>query len=173
MLKLIKLKQEDIPEYIDLGVKEAPCVLYGIHDKPFVWICQEEKCDFDYILNNKISYKKLDGRGSTIVCSKGDIDFGFFGEKSFCEEMFYRLSNLISEKLTGCNFVNNDFMYNGNKHGSVTFIDFGEVYYIGVHISNEIDKDLIETICKKKCYKQPEKLPEPLIENDVLMLYKD
>ena len=140
MNKIIKLRQEDIPNYIQLGIKEAPCVLYGIHDKSFVWVCNEEQCDWEYIRINNIPHIQIDGKGSTIVCSKGDINFGFFGNREFCEEMFQKLSNLVSQKITNFRFLNNDFMYNGNKHGSATNIDFGDVYYIGVHLSNNIDK---------------------------------
>lgn len=171
MLNLIKLTAKEIPTYLELGIKESPCVLYGIHDSPFVWICKEEKCDFEYIKKNNIPYKKIQGVGSTIVCSKGDINFGFFGDKEFCEEMFNKISVLVSTKVNGYKFLNNDFMYNGNKHGSLTRIDFGNVYYIGVHISNNIDKELIEKICLKKCFNQPEKLPVPITEEDVLGLY--
>lgn len=172
MYKVLKLKQEDIPNYIPFGIEAAPCVLYGIHDKPFCWICNEEKCDFDYIKEHNIPYIKIDGNGSTIVCSEGDINFGFFGTEDFCNEQFKKLSNLVSKKTTDSKFLNNDFMYNDNKHGGATHIDFGDVYYIGVHISNNIDKDLIERICKKKCYKTPEKLSNPITEEDVLKLYE-
>ena len=171
MIKLIKLKQEEISTYINIGIKEAPCVLYGIHDKPFVWICREEMCDYEYIKNNNIPHIKIDGNGSSIVCSEGDINFGFFGSKEFCEEMFDKLSKLVSKKITNFKFLNNDFMYNGNKHGSLTSIDFGDVYYIGVHLSNNINKELIEKICMKKCFKTPEKLPNPITEDDILNLY--
>lgn len=170
-INLIKITPEDIPQYLEMGIKNAPCVIYGTQTKPFVWIGKEELCDFDYIQKNNIPYKRLNGPGSTVVCSEGDINFGFFGTKQFCEEMFDKLSIFVSKKINGYTFLNNDFMYNGNKHGSFTRIDFDNIHYIGVHISNNINKELIEIICKKKCYKQPEKLPDPITEEDVLKIY--
>lgn len=169
--KIIKLSQEDIPNYLKTGINNLPCVLYGIHDKPFAWICEEEKCDLDYIIKNKINYIKLNAPGSTIVCSEGDINFGFFGTKNFCEKMFEKISNYISKIITNGKFINNDFMYNGNKHGSMTFINFQNCYYIGVHISNNINKDLISKICRKKCFKDPEKLPVEFKEEDVFKIF--
>lgn len=169
--KVIKLTQDDIPNYLKMGVVNSPCVLYGIHNKPFVWICEEEKCDLDYILKHNINYIKLNAPGSTIVCSEGDINFGFFGSKEFCDRMFDKIAKYVSKIITNSKFINNDFMYNGNKHGSMTFIDLGECYYIGVHISNNINKELISKICRKKCFKQPEKLPVEFTEKDVLNIY--
>lgn len=168
---VIRLTQEDIPNYLKFGVINSPCVLYGIHDKTFAWICAEEKCDFNYILENKIPYIKISGDGSTIVCSEGDLDLGFFGTKEFCEAMFLKISNKFSELLTGSRFINNDFMYNGNKYGAVTSINLGEVFYIGVHISNNINTELINRICQKKCYKKPEKLPTQITEKDILDMF--
>lgn len=170
---LEKLTQEEISDYISKGISLAPCVLYGVHDKSFAWICKEEMCDMDYIQQHNISYKKIDGAGSTIICSEGDLDFGFFGSEDFCKKMFNRISNLVSKKLTNGELLNNDFMYNNNKYGSVTKINFGDIYYVGVHISNNINKELINKICQKKCFKQPEKMPIPITEQDVFDLYGD
>ena len=166
-----KLTQEDIPEYLQTGIDMQPCVLYGIHDKNFVWICEEEKCDYDYILESNINHIRLNAPGSTIVCSEGDVDFGFFGTEEFCKEMFEKLARTISQLTTNGVFVNNDFMYNGNKHGSVTFMDLGKCYYIGAHISNNIDKALIAKVCKKKSFKEPEQLPEQLTEDIILRVF--
>lgn len=166
-----KLTQDDIPNYLNVGMTSYPCVLYGIHDKSFAWICKEEKCDYEYIVDNNINHIKLNAPGSTIVCSKGDVDFGFFGTETFCKEMFAKLSKVISELISDGVFINNDFMYNGNKHGSATFIDFGECYYIGVHISNNINKDLISRVCKKKSFKTPEKMPIQLTEETILKVF--
>lgn len=173
MLKIVKFKQEEIPSYIPYGLENAPCILYGIHDKPFAWICKEELCNYDYLKKRNIPYINIDGNGSTIITAEGDIDFGFFGSKEFCEEQFYKLSNYISKLLTNGKFLNNDFMYDGNKYGSATKIEFGEITYIGVHISNNIDKELINNICLKKCYKIPEKMPIPLLESDVEKIFKE
>ena len=169
--KIVKFTQKEIPNYLSFGIKNAPCVLYGVHDKPFVWICKEECCDTEFILNNNIDHIFIPGTGSSIVCSEGDLDLGFFGTEEFCNIAFARLSDLISKKLTQGRLINNDFMYDGNKYGSATYIDFGDCYYIGVHISNEINKDLIKNICKKKCYKEPEKLPVSITEEDILALF--
>lgn len=168
-----KLTQNDIPKYLNTGLVNQPCVLYGIHDKPFAWICSEELCDWEYIKSENIPFIKISGAGSTIICSEGDLDLGFFGSKEFCYEMFNRISNKFSELLTDSAFINNDFMYHGNKYGAMTSIDLGGVFYIGVHISNNINTELINRICLKKSYKKPEKLPIQINEKDILDIYKD
>lgn len=170
-VKILKLTQDEIPNYLNYGSKNAPCVLYGIHDKPFAWICQEEKCDYDYILKNNINHIKINGAGATIVCSPDDLDLGFFGTKEFCEEMLNKIIRLVSNKLTKGRFVNNDFMYGDKKHGSFTRMDLGKCYYIGVHLSNNIDTELINSICKKVSYKTPSELPFPITEEDIIKLY--
>lgn len=173
LYKIKKLTQDDIPNYLHTGVSHSPCVLYGVHDKHFAWICAEEMCDFYYIKDNNIPYIKINGGGSTIVCSKGDLDLGFFGSKEFCEEMFMRISNMFSKILTGSKFINNDFMYDGNKYGAVTSINLGNVFYMGVHISNNINTELINRICLKKAYKKPERLPIQITEKEILDIYHD
>lgn len=168
-----ELTQQDIPNYLQLGKELAPCVLFGVHDKPFAWICREELCDYDFIKNNNINHIKISGSGSTIVCSKGDIDLGFFGDQEFCNQMLERISKKFAEILTDSKFVNNDFMYNGNKYGAVTSIKLGDCYYLGVHISNEIDTELIGKICLKKCFKKPEKLPITIDKSTILSIFDD
>lgn len=171
---LIKLTQEDIPNYLDIGVREQPCVLYGIHDKSYAWICKEEMCDLDVIKQNNINYKRLEkAPGSTIVCSEGDLDLGFFGSEEFCREALRKVSEKFSEILTGSTLINNDFMYNDNKYGAYTAMSLGDTYYIGVHISNNINKDLINQVCKKPVFKNPEKLPIVIDEQCILKIFKE
>jgi hypothetical protein len=172
MIKIRKLTQNDIPKYIKTGIENAPCILYGIHDKDFVWICKEKKCDFDYIKENNINHIEINGTGSTIVCAEGDLDFGFFGSEEFCYKMLNKVSEYLSKLLTGGEIINNDFMYNGNKYAAATRIDLGDCYYIGVHVSNNINKDLINNVCLKKSYKTPEKLPKALTEKDIKIIFE-
>ena len=172
--KLIEMKQKHLPYYIEFGFKQQPCVLYGFHDKPFVFVCEEEMCDFDFINKNNITYQKIPkAKGSTIVCSEGDIAMGIFGAKDFCLEMQYRIVDKFSKMLTNGELVNNDLMYNGNKYGALTHIQVGDIYYLGIHISNNIDKELIQNICKKKMYKIPEKLPIQITKKDILEIFSD
>lgn len=172
--KIIEMTQEHLPYYIDYGFENYPCVLYGVHDKPYVFVCEEELCDFDYMDRNKITYQKIPkAKGSTIVCSNGDIALGIFGELDFCEEMRARIIERFSKIITGGIVVNNDLMYNGCKYGAFTQIKIGEIYYLGVHISNNIDKELIEKICKKKMYKIPNKLPIPITKKDIEDIFAD
>lgn len=172
--KLVKMKLSHTPEYLEFGFRNLPCVVYAVVDKPFAWICDGEKCDFDYIKNNNIGYKKLSGAGgTTIVSSAGDLVLGIFGDSKFCQEMGFRVSNWFSKKINGGEMINNDFMYNGNKYGAATTIGVGENFYLGIQVSNNIDTELIEKICKKKSIKKPEGLPSPLTEKELISLFGD
>lgn len=172
--KLFRLSQDDLVSYIEKGVKNAPCVLYGTYYKPYAFICEDELCDYEYIKEHNIEHTILPtARGSTIVCSKGDVGLAIFGDAEFCGEVFNRISNEFSRVINGGRFINNDFMYNGNKHGAATRMNFGDVEYIALHISNEIDKDLISKICKKQSSKIPEKLPQHITEVDIERIFSD
>lgn len=171
-MKIIKLTQKDIPNYLEIGKENAPCILYGIHDKEFAWICEDEKCDYNAIDKEKVDYINLQAGGSTIVCSAGDLDFGFFGDKDFCSDRLEDVSNYMSYILKGGEILNNDFMYDGNKYGAYTHIDFGELYYVGVHLSNYINKKLISEICTKIIYKEPEQLPIKITEDDIPKMFE-
>lgn len=172
--KLFKLSQDDLVSYIAKGVENAPCVLYGTYYKPYAFICEDELCDYEYIKSHNIEHTIFPtAKGSTIVCSSGDIGLAIFGDLEFCSEMFNRVSGEFSRVLNGGKFINNDFMYNGYKHGASTSMTFGDVEYVAMHISNEIDKELISKICKKDVKKIPEKLPHPITEKDVEKIFSD
>lgn len=166
-MKIIELTQEDIPNYLEIGKQNAPCILWGIHDKEFAWVCKQENCNLDVIEEKGINNKHLQGNGSTIVCSAGDLDFGFFGDKDFCLERLEDVSRYMSLVLKGGLVINNDFMYDGNKYGAYTSIDFGDVFYLGVHLSNYINNELIDEICTKEILKTPNALPVKITEKDI------
>lgn len=165
---IIRQTTRDLEGYIELGLKNQPCVLYGTHSEPFVFICKEELCDYDYIKSNGILHKTLqNASGSTIVCSKGDVALGFFGSFEFCKEMLKIMEHEFSKAINGGKIISNDFVYDCKKYGAMTEICFGDVYYLGIHISNSIDEDLIKNICKKQTIKVPSALPTPITEQDI------
>lgn len=172
MTKLIELTQKDIPNYLEIGKQNAPCILYGVHDKEFAWICEEENCDYNAIEKENINHININGAGSTIVCSKGDLDFGFFGSKEFCVDRLNDVSSYMSYILKNGEIVNNDFLYDGFKYGAYTNIDFGDVFYVGVHLSNYINNDLISEICTKKVYKIPNQLPVKVTREDIPKMFE-
>lgn len=174
MNKIIKINLNNINSFLEIGKNNFPCILYGIHKESFVWICEEKKNDENYIKEQKIKTFFLDNcPGSTIVCSKGDIDLGFFGDEEFCKKQLNKIINLFSKKITNLKFLNNDFIYNNNKYGAATFLKFDECCYIGVHISNNINSFLIAQICQKRSFTMPEKLPSPITENEIIELFKE
>lgn len=172
-MKLMKIDQNDIQSYIQVGLQNAECVLYGIYDRTFVWLCKDKKYDKEYIESHNIEYKEIDGDGSAIVCSAGDIDLGIFGSENFCNTQFQKISELISSKITNGKLLNNDFMYGTGKYGSATKIDFGNVKYIGIHISNYVNNELIDKICKKTMFKMPSQLDNKVTEQDIIDLWGD
>ena len=172
-VKIIKLGVNDIPQYLELGSKEQPCILYGIHEAPFVWICKEGKCNKDTINDMGLSsFEIKNGVGSTIVCAKGDIDIGFFGTKDFCFTQLQKIIELYSKKICNFEMINNDFMYDDKKYGAMTFCDLGECWYVGVHISNNIEKELISAICQKNSFKIPDQLPNIISEEELLTMWR-
>ena len=131
-------------------------------------------CDYEYIKSHNIEHTVFPtAKGSTIVCSSGDLGLAVFGDNEFCSEVFGRICEEFSRKVNGGKLINNDFMYNGNKHGASTSMSFGDIEYIAIHISNQIDKELISKICKKEIHKIPEKLPNPITEEDIESLFAD
>lgn len=170
-MKFMELTQKDIPNYLQIGVENAPCILYGVHDKDFAWICKQENCNYNAIEKEEVNHINIQGNGSTIICSAGDLDFGFFGSEEFCVERLKDVSEYMSKVLKGGRVLNNDFMYDGNKYGAYTSIRFGDTFYIGVHLSNYVNNKLIDEICTKEILKKPSALPVKITREDIPIMF--
>lgn len=176
MYKIIKLTHEAFFEdYISVGKKLQPCILYAQHETPFAWICNHEMCDFDYIKENNIRYKKLIGcNGTTVVSSKGDLGISVFGPIEFIVDILNRITKLFHEKINGADLVGNDFIYNGHKYGAITRTELDNgVHYMAIQISNNLDRELIAKICKKAINKIPASLPNPITIEDIANICSD
>lgn len=172
MIKLVEIQENEIPNFLEIGIQNAPCVLYAIHKGNYALICEEEKCNYDVLKERNVPIARIGGKGATIICAKGDIDFGIVGDKEYCISRLNELEKHISNLLTGGKLINNDFIYNGNKYGSYTAIDIGNYYCIAIHMSNNIDKELIQAVCLKQCFKEPEKLPTPITKKVLKDIFK-
>ena len=174
MLKTIKFSQKDLNKLFEVGVENAPCICWIEIERNVAVIGDEELCDYNAIDKENVDIFRFIGNASTVIASKGDIEIGIFGNKELCEESLKRVSNKISQILTSGKMENNDFMYNGNKYGSSVMANVGnDVYWLGIHISNSINEELIEKICKKKMHKKPTPMPRHIYVDEILDLFED
>lgn len=174
-MKLVKINQSDIPNLFNIGLENLPCVMYVIYDKPFVWIMRDRYCNLEKIKELGIDYIELpNNSGSTIVASAKDLDFGLFGDREYCEEMLGRIVGYISKVLTDGRLVNNDMMYGGCKYGAISKSNIGNGnYFYAVHLSNYIDKELINEICTKTMFKIPNSLPIKITEENIPNIFNE
>lgn len=172
MIKIIEIQESDIPNFLEIGIENAPCVLFAYHKGDYALICEDKEYNIDDLKRNNISSTNINGKGGTIICTNGDVDFAFVGSEDYCWERLGELSKFISHLLTDGKLLNNDFIYGNNKYGSYTTIKKGDMFCIASHISNNINKKLIDEICFKNCYKIPEKLPEPITKEQIYQIFK-
>lgn len=174
-MKLVKIQQSDIPNLLEIGLENQPCVMYVIYEKPFVWIMKDRNSDLEKIKELGIDYIELpNNAGSTIVASAGDLDFGVFGDREYCEYKLAQVVDYISKMLTGGELVNNDMMYGEFKYGAISKAPLGnDLYFYAIHLSSYIDIELINQICTKPVYKIPNALPVKITEEDIQNIFKN
>ena len=135
-------------------------------------------CDRTYILtgvethfkNNNADIEVLHTQhmGGCIINFTGDVcvynfqdDFNDFGQTFMC-----KLKNYLMGKGLNCKIAENDLLVDGYKCGSYMSRNIDGVIYTAIHISINMDVDLIKSICTKPMVKIPKGLSEFGITTD-------
>ena len=174
-MKRVKLidYQGDLKDYIHFGIQNAPCFMYKKLTKEHVFIASDKLCDVEYLKEANIDYTEISSTGSTIVASEGDIELAIFANPDYCSNVYSKLIELLSRKVNNGKIQSNDFVYDNKKYAGYTEGVFGEIVYFGVHISNNINQDLIDKVCTKNSTKIPTALENKVSVSDIINLYNE
>ena len=86
--------------------------------------------------------------------------------KRFRQTFMCKLKNYLTDKGLNCKIAENDLLVDGYKCGSYMSRNIDGVIYTAIHISINMDVDLIKSICTKPMVKIPKGLSEFGITTD-------
>lgn len=113
--------------------------------------------DINYAKAHKIPIYEMHRDGGGVVISNGDIEFAYYSlEYKVPIEIEKLIHFLVADKDLKVSVDNNDVLVDGKKVASFAYIlDKNRGMICVIHISVNIDKELISHICLKKSVKEP------------------
>lgn len=178
-MEIIKTNFDDVPEQVAGIIKhQKETVLYTVADQHCAVIGSNGGADATAIEDAGIKCVQINHEGGTIVISPGDIDIGIFtrgyGGKEYRDKLINGLLKKLTDKSYRAACVDNDILVDGKKVVGFGSRMFGDILYTAIHISVNVDLDLIQKICTKPMQKTPDGLINYQINTtDVLMLLSD
>lgn len=134
-------------------------VIYGVAESNWVIAGVNEQLNESAVEQAGIPVLRLNHEGGCIVVNPGDIDIGLFTERDLGNKikdgLIQDLAALLQEKGYTSIIERNDLMVEGRKvmgFGSRMFLD---ILYTAIHISVNMNLELIESICTKPMEKVP------------------
>ncbi len=105
---------------------------------------------------------KIKHEGGTIVLSPGDVDIGLFtvgySGDTYRDRLVDAIMAMVQAQGYTATLDNNDVLINGRKVVGFGSRMFGSVLYTAIHMSVDIDVELIRSICTKPMAKLPDGL---------------
>lgn len=152
--------KDALPEIEKHISQEIDGIIYTVAEKNF--ICIGRNAEFNQNAVDALSdYEviKPNYEGGVIVEQAGDIDIllfthGFIGQ-DMRKEIVLALQQLCIENGVNAEIVGNDFLVDGKKCASWGSRIFGKMLYAALHISLNVDMDVIKAVCTKPMYKVP------------------
>lgn len=165
-MEIIELTAQNIIEgFDDVISNRKQCFVYGIPDDNYVFQGTTTACDCDYCEKNNIKLLPIPNEGGVIVLSKGDVEIGVFKDNGWdvCNNYMKALCNRLREKVPNIEVLDNDLVIDGKyKCAGSSSRNLGDArnpyIYTAVHISLNVNLDLINHICKKEMVKIPKGL---------------
>lgn len=115
---------------------------------------------------------KTHGFGGVIVNFEGDISVGNYTVENFDfgKNFIQKLAEYLKSRGLNCEILNNDIIVDGQyKVASYMSQRVGEVIYTAIHISINVDLELIKNICTKEMFKIPHGLSDYGITQDEII----
>lgn len=167
-MEIIELTAQNIIEgFNDVIINRKQCFVYGIPDNNYVFKGTTQMCDCEYCEENNIKILPIPNEGGVIVLSKGDVEIGIFKNNGWnvCENYMKALCERLKEKVPNIEVVGNDLIIEGKyKCAGSSSRNLGNTknpyIYTAVHISLNVNLELINHICKKEMIKIPKGLSE-------------
>lgn len=166
-MEIIELNAQNIIEgFNDVISNKKQCFVYGIPDNNYVFQGTTHLCDCDYCDKNGVKILPIPNEGGVIVISKGDVELGIFKDNGWdiCEKYMRKLCEHLKERIPSINYEGNDLIIDGKYKcvgSSSRNLDYNNPYiYTAVHISLNVNLDLINHICQKEMKKIPKGLSD-------------
>lgn len=167
-MEIIELTAQNIMEgFSEVISKKKECFVYGIPDNNYVFTGTTNTCDCEYCEKNNIKLLPIPNEGGVIVLSEGDVEIGIFKYNGWkvCERFMKLLCEKLKEKIPNIEVVGNDLVIDGKyKCVGSSSRNLGDVknpyIYTALHISLNVDLELIKHICKKPMNKIPKGISE-------------
>lgn len=121
------------------------------------------------LMKSKVHYSKVYDFGGTIVNAKGDLCVCFVSreENNFGNDCTKWLQDYLTEHNILSSINKNDLLIdNKYKVASWTFRKYNNYFLYGIHVSINLNSDLIKAICTKKTFKIPDCLSKYNINYD-------
>lgn len=165
-MEIIELTAHNIMEgFSNIISNKKECFVYGIPDNNYVFTGTSNLCDLEYCKENNIKLLPIPNEGGVIVLSKGDVEIGIFKNngwlicKNFMNDLYKKLKDIVPNISIEGNDLIIDEKYKCVGSSSRNLGDAKNPYiYTAIHISLNINLDLIKNICKKPMNKIPKGL---------------
>lgn len=172
-METIELNSRNIIEgFNEIINAKRECAVYGIPDGHFVFKGTSDLINLEYCEGHQINLLQIPNEGGVIVLSEGDFEIGIFKYNGWdihtdLIEFFQReLSKTIQNIIVLDNDLIVDDIY---KVAGLSSRHLGNNYvYTAMHISVNVDLDLINNICTKEMKKIPKGLSDYGITTDYI-----
>ena len=181
-MEIIELTAQNIIEgFNNVISNRKQCFVYGIPDNNYVFQGTTQMCDCEYCEENNIKILPIPNEGGVIVLSKGDVEIGIFKDSGWniCTDFMKALCERLKGKVPNIEVVGNDLIIDGKYKcvgsSSRNLGDAKNPYiYTAVHISLNINLELIKHICQKEMKKIPKGLSDyGFTTEEIVDLVKD
>ena len=167
-MEIIELNSKNIiAGFDDIISSHKECIVYGVPDDNYIYVGRGNTINEDFAKKHNVKVLEIPNEGGTIVISKGDVDIGIFRYNGFGDgqNISNKILKHLKEKIPNIELFNNDFSIKDDdkiyKLGSYSSRDLGDRYvYTAIHLSININLELIKGICKKEMVKIPKALSE-------------
>lgn len=178
-MEIIKTNFDEVSGLVeDILKNQKEAVLYTVSDQYCAVIGSNGGASASAIKDAGIKCVQINHEGGTIIISPGDIDIGIFTKgysgRDYRDKLVDKLLAKLAEKSYWAACIDNDILIDGKKVVGFGSRMFGDILYTAIHISINIDLDLIQKICTKPMQKTPDGLINYQINaTDILMMLSE
>lgn len=174
MIEIIKLYAHNCVEEITNIIKnKKECFVYGIPDKNYVFR-NGGTLDQEYCETNNIEILSIPTHGGSLIVGEEDIELGYFTLKpddKFLDKFINSIIEYLKYQNIHAEYKDNDILINNRKFCGVAANPYNDLIYVAIHISINVNMDLIKQICTKPMEKIPVGLKEYGITNEELLTH--
>lgn len=167
-MEIIEMNAHNVIDGFNEVIKNRKqCFVYGVPDGNYVFTGTTNSCNCEYCEKNNVKILPIPNEGGVIVVNKGDVEIAIFKDNGYdiCRKYMKILFNELKTKIPNISLEGNDMMIDGKykcigsssrnlSHPLTPYV------YTAIHISLDVDLELIKHICQKEMKKIPKGLSE-------------